>query len=104
MRRKINKFNSNSVSQSACATGHNIYKANVKLIVVSICVCIYSGITWMDDTGVTLVDCIAAARHSVANLSTLEGTLTADNVVLTAASAHNAPLWTWTVVVQVPVI
>lgn len=58
----------------------------------------------MDDTGVALVDCIAAAGHSIANLSTLEGTLAADNVVLTAASAHNAPLWTWAVVVQVPVI
>lgn len=60
--------------------------------------------TWMDDAGVTLVDGVAAAGHSVAHRSPLEGAFTADHVILTTAPAHNVPLWARTVVIQIPVI
>lgn len=56
------------------------------------------GITWVDDARVTLVDGVAAARDSVAHLRSLEGALTADHIVFTAASAHHVPLWTRTVI------
>lgn len=55
--------------------------------------------TWVDDAGVTLVEGVAAARHSVANGGALEGTLTANHVVLTAAPTHDVPLWARTVVI-----
>ena len=58
----------------------------------------------MDNAGVALVDGVAAAGHGVAHRGPLDGALTADHVILTAASAHDAPLWTGTVIVQVPVI
>lgn len=58
----------------------------------------------MDDAGVTLIDGVAATGYSVAHLGPLERTFTADHVILTAASAHNAPLRAWTVGIQVPVI
>lgn len=59
---------------------------------------------WMDDAGVTLVDGIAAAGHSIAHRSPLDGALTADHIILTTASAQNVPLWARAVVVQIPVI
>lgn len=55
--------------------------------------------TWVDDAGVTLVDCVAAAWHSVANRSALERTLTTDDIILTAAPTHDVPLWARTVVI-----
>lgn len=65
---------------------------------------IYSDCTWMDDAGIALIDGVAAAGDCVAHWSPLDGTPTADHVILAAASAHNVPLWTRTVIVQVPVI
>lgn len=58
----------------------------------------------MDDAGVTFIDGIAAAGHSVAHRGPLQRTFTTDHVILAAASAHNAPLRAWTVGIQVPVI
>lgn len=58
----------------------------------------------MDDAGVTLVDGVAAAGDGVAHRRPLQGTFTADDVVLAAASAHDAPLGARAVAVQVPVI
>ena len=60
--------------------------------------------TWVDDAGVTLVDCVAAAGHSVANRGALERTLTTDDVILTAAPTHDVPFWARAVVIQVPVV
>lgn len=60
--------------------------------------------TWMDDAGVTLVDGVATAGYGVAHRSPLERAFAANHVILTAASAHNVPLWAWAVTVQVPVI
>lgn len=58
----------------------------------------------MDDAGVTLVDGVATAGHSIAHRCPLEWAFTADDVILTAAPAHDAPLRARAVVVQVPVI
>lgn len=58
----------------------------------------------MDDAGVTLIDGVATAGHSVAHRSPLDWAFTADDIILTAAPAHNVPFWAWAVVVQVPVI
>ncbi len=58
----------------------------------------------MDDAGVTFVDGVAAAGHSVAHWRPLERAFTADHIILAAASAHNVPLWTRAVIVQVSVI
>lgn len=60
--------------------------------------------TRVDDAGVTLVDGVAAARHSVAHWRPLQGAFAADHVVLAAASTHHAPFRTGAVVVQMSVI
>lgn len=53
----------------------------------------------MNDAGVTLIDGIAAAGYGITHRSSLQGAFTADHIILTAASAHDIPLWTWAVVV-----
>lgn len=58
----------------------------------------------MNDTGVALVDGVATAGHCISHLSALDGALTANHIVLTAASAHDVPLRARAVIVQVPVI
>lgn len=61
-------------------------------------------ITWMDDAGVTLVDGVSAAGNGISHRRPLQGTFAADDVILTAASAHNVPLGARAVMIQVPVI
>lgn len=58
----------------------------------------------MDDAGVTLVVGVPAAGDSVPHRRPLQGTFAADDVILAAASAHNVPLGSRAVVIQVPVI
>lgn len=58
----------------------------------------------MDDAGVALVDGVAAAGDGVAHRRPLQGTFTADDVVLAAASAHDVPLGARAVAGEVPVV
>ena len=61
--------------------------------------------TWVDDAGVTLVDGVAAAGDGVAHAGALQRAFTADDVVLAAVAAHDAPLGSGAVVVEtVPVV
>lgn len=80
------------------ATNEEVIPGPPSAIVTALTVFKYTA-TWMDDAGVALIDSIAAAWHSVANRRPLQRAFTADHIVLTAASAHNVPLWAWAVVV-----
>lgn len=59
---------------------------------------------WVYNAGITLVDGVAAAGHSVAHRCTVQGAFAADQLVLTAATAHGAPLRAWTLRIQPPVV
>ena len=48
--------------------------------------------TWVNDTGVTLIQGIAAAGNSVADPRPFGGTPTLDQVVLTTWTTHDVPL------------
>ena len=58
----------------------------------------------MNNAGVTFIDGIATAGHSVANRRPLDGASAADDIVLTAAPAHGVPLGARAVIIQIPVV